>query len=168
MTTPYLKGAANTHVAFLHKHSTRNPQECKLRLKHHTCYVLHYFKLPPLQLTYFWTWFWQPYPNILFELLSNKAISSDIPDIFLTSLSDTFFLTFLPSCEQISWHSFDLSCDILQLLLWHTLSATTTNPCHHRWDPARHTALAGSRLGSSTPHCPHSIAVGVQHATLNS
>ena len=63
---------------------------------------------------------------------------------------------------------FDLSCDILQLLLWHTLSATTTNPCHHRWGPARHTELAWSQWGSGTQHWTHEIAVGVRHATLNS
>ena len=159
MTTPYLKGAANTHVDFLHKHSTQNPQECKLQLKHQTCFVLHYFKLPPLQLTYLWTWFWQPYPNILF---------------------------------WHSWHIFDLSLwhilpDLLanisadnlsDLSLWHlaTTSLTTLSEVQHAtlntqyrgWGPARHTELALSRLGSSTPHWTCNVAVGVQHATPNS
>ena len=63
---------------------------------------------------------------------------------------------------------FDLSCDILQLLLWHTLSATITNPCHHRWGPARHTQLAWSQLGSGTPHWTRIIAVEVRYAPLNS
>ena len=159
MTTPYLKGAANTHVAFLHKHSTRNPQECKLRLKHQTCYVLHYFKLPPLQLTYFWTWFWQPYPNILFWHSWH---------IFWPfSLTHSFW----PSCKHICWHS-------IWLILWHlaTTSLTTLSGVQHAtlntqyrgWGPARHTELALSRLGSSTPHSTRNIAVGVQHATLNS
>ena len=144
MTTPYLKGAANTHVAFLQKHSTRNPQEWKLRLKHHTCYVLHYFKLPPLL------------ADILADIFLN---------MFLTTLPrHSLWTSFRHS--NIFWHSWhifdhslwhilsdllanispdilpDLSCDILQLLLWHTLSATTTNPFHHRWGPARHTELA--------------------------
>ena len=76
--------------------------------------------------------------------------------------------------DQSLWHILsdllvDLSCDILQLLLWHTLSATTTNRGHHRWGPARHTELIRSRLGSSTPHWTQRIpvAIGVQHATLN-
>ena len=170
MTTPYLKGAANTHVAFLHKHSTRNPQECKLRLKHHTCYVLHYFKLPPLQLTYFWTWFWQPYPNILFcdsniiLVMSSttssyphfswhifehgsdnltQTFSSDIPDIFLTILSDTFFLTFLQT-----------------YLLTFYLTYLVTSCNYYQSFP--------SQVRSGTPHWTRIIAVEVRYATLNS
>ena len=38
---------------------------------------------------------------------------------------------------------------------------------HSFWGPARHTQHAISRLGSSTPHWTRTIAVGVQHATLN-
>ena len=179
MTTPYLKGAANTHVAFLQKHSTRNPQEWKLRLKHHTCYVLHYFKLPPLQLTYFWTWFWQPYPNILFELLSDIAISSDIPDIFLTILSDTFFLTFLQTYLLTFYLTYLVtSCnyffDTLFLQLLPILSITgevrhaTLNSHNRSWGPACHTELAESQLRSGTQHWTHKITVGVRHATLHS
>ena len=170
MTTPYLKGAANTHVAFLQKHSTLNPQEWTLRLKHHTCYVLHYFKLPPLL------------ADILADIFLN---------MFLTSLPrHSLWTSFRHS--NIFWHSWhifdhsfwhilsellanrssdilsDLSCDILQLLLWHTLSATTTNPFHHSWGPARHTELAWSQLGSGTPHWTRGIAVEVRHTALNS
>ena len=110
---------------------------------------------------------------------------------FAFSLTHSFW----PSCNKSPDILFDLSCDILQLLLWHTLSATTTNPCHHRWGsgtphwtriiavgvrhtalnsrdrswgPARHTELAGSQVGPGTPHCTRRITVGVQHATLNS
>ena len=171
MTTPYLKGAANTHVAFLHKHSTRNSQECKLRLKHHTCYVLHYFKLPPLQLTYFWTWFWQPYPNILFWH-SWHSFDHSLWHILSDLLANI-------SADTLS----DLSCDILQLLLWplflgsstpHSTSniavgvqRATLNSQYRGWGPARHTPHTISRLGSSTPHWTRNIAVGVQHATLN-
>ena len=172
MTTPYLKGAANTHVAFLHKHSTRNPQECKLRLKHHTCYVLHYFKLPPLQLTYFWTWFWQPYPNILFWHswhIFDHSLWHILSDLLANISADTLS---------------DLSCDILQLLLWPLFLGSSTphwtrniavgvqhatlNSQYRGWGPARHTELTASRLESSTPHWTHKIAVEVQHATLNS
>ena len=42
------------------------------------------------------------------------------------------------------------------------------NSRDHSWGPARHTELAGSQVGSGTPHCTRRIAVGVQHATLNS
>ena len=172
MTTPYLKGAANTHVAFLHKHSTRNPQECKLRLKHHTCYVLHYFKLPPLQMTYFWTWFWQPYPNILFWHswhIFDHSLWHILSDLLANISADTLS---------------DLSCDILQLLLWPLFLGSSTphwtrniavgvqhatlNSQYRGWGPARHTELTASRLESSTPHWTHKIAVEVQHATLNS
>ena len=170
MTTPYLKGAANTHVAFLQKHSTLNPQGSKLRLKHHTCYVLHYFKFPPLL------------ADILADIFLN---------MFLTSLPRHSLWTSFRHINIFwhSWHIFDhsfwhilsellanissdilsdLSCDILQLLLWHTLSATTTNPFHHSWGPARHTELTSSRLESGTPHWTRRIAVEVRHATLNS
>ena len=179
---------------FLQKHSTLNPQGWKLRLKHHTCYVLHYFKFPPLL------------ADILADIFLN---------MFLTSLPRHSLWTSFRHINIFwhSWHIFDhsfwhilsellanissdilsdLSCDILQLLLWHTLSATTTNPFHHSWGPARHTELAWSQLGSGTPHwtrswgpahnteltrsqlgsgTPHwtrRIAVGVRHATLNS
>ena len=166
MTTPYIKGAANTHVAFPQKHSTLNPQGWKLRLKHHTCYVLRYFKFPPL-------------------------LADILADIFLTSLPrHSLWISFRHiNIFWHSWHIFDhsfwhilsellanissdilsdLSCDILQLLLWHTLSATTTNPFHHTWGPARHTELAWSQLGSGTPHWTRRIAVEVRHTTLNS
>ena len=196
MTTPYLKGAANTHVAFLQKHSTLNLQWWKLRLKHHTCCVLHYFKFSPLL------------ADILADIFLN---------MFLTSLPRHSLWTSFRHINIFwhSWHIFDhsfwhilselladissdilsdLSLDILQLLLWHTLSATTTNPFHHSWGPARHwthelavgvrhatlnshgrswgparhTELAGSQLRSGTPHWTHEITVGVRHATLNS
>ena len=168
MTTPYLKGAANTHVAFLQKHSTLNLQWWKLRLKHHTCYVLHYFKFSPLL------------ADILADIFLN---------MFLTSLPRHSLWTSFRHIFWHSWHIFDhsfwhilselladissdilsdLSCDILQLLLWHTLSATTTNPFDHSWGPARHTELTSSRLGSGTPHWTRMIVVGVRHATLNS
>ena len=182
MTTPYLKGAANTHVAFLHKHSTPNPQECKLRLKHHTCYVLHYFKLPPL-------------------------LADILADIFLNMFPTTWpkhslWTSFKHS--NIIWHSWhifdhslwhilsdllanispdilsDLSCDILQLLLWPLflqllpiLSITgavryaTLNSHNRGWGPVCHTELAESQLRSGTQHWTHEITVGVRHATLN-
>ena len=136
--------------------------------KHHTCYVLHYFKFSPL-------------------------LADSLADIFLN-----MFLTSLPrhslwtSFRHIFWHSWhifdhsfwhilselladissdilsDSSCDILQLLLWHTLSASTTNPFDRSWGPARHTELTSSRLRSGTPHWTRMIAVGARHATLNS
>ena len=133
-----------------------------------------------------------PYPDILFELLSDISISSDIPDIFWP-----FFLThsFWTSCKHIFWHS-------IWLILWHlaTTSLThsfcnyyqsfpsqlrsgtphwthelavgvrhaTLNSHDRSWGPARHTELAGSQLRSGTPHWTHEITVGVRHATLNS
>ena len=168
MTTPYLKGAANTHVAFLQKHSTLNLQWWKLRLKHHTCYVLHYCKFSPLL------------ADILADIFLN---------MFLTSLPRHSLWTSFRHIFWHSWHIFDhsfwhvlselladissdilsdLSCDILQLLLWHTLSATTTNPFDRSWGPTRHTELAWLRLGSGAPHGTRRIAVEVRHATLNS
>ena len=137
---------------------------------HHTCYVLHYFKFPPLL------------ADILADIFLN---------MFLTSLPRHSLWTSFRHINIFwhSWHIFDhsfwhilsellanissdilsdLSCDILQLLLWHTLSATTTNPFHHSWGPARHTELAWSQLGSGTPHWTRRIAVEVWHTTLNS
>ena len=146
---------------------------------HHTCYVLHYFKLPPLQLTYFWTWFWQPYPNILFELLSDIAISFDIPDIFLAILSDTFFQTFLQTNLLTFYLTYLVtSCnyffDTLFLQLLPILAITvevrhaTLNSHDRGWGPVCPTELAWSQLGSGTPHWTRIIAVEVRYAPLNS
>ena len=183
MTTPYLKGAANTHVAFLQKHSTLNPQEWTLRLKHHTCYVLHYFKLPPLL------------ADILADIFLNMFLTS-LPrhslwtsfrhsNIFwhswhiLTILSDTFFLNFLQT-DLLTFYLTYLvtSCnyffDTLFLQLLPILSITvevrhaTLNSHDRSWGPARHTELAESQLRSGTQHWTHEITGGVRHATLNS
>ena len=197
MTTPYLKGAANTHVAFLHKHSTRNPQECKLRLKHHTCYVLHYFKLPPLL------------ADILADIFLN---------MFLTTLPRHSLWTSFRHSNIFwhSWHIFDhsfwhilsellavISSDnSIWLILWHlaTTSLThsfcnyyqsfpsqvrsgtphwtriiavevrhaTLNSRSRSWGPAHSTELTRSQLGSGPPHWTRRIAVAVRHATLHS
>ena len=127
---------------------------------------------PPLQLTYLWTWFWQPYPNILFWH------SWHIFDLSLWHILSDLLANI--SADNLS----DLSCDILQLLLWPLFLRSSTphstrniavgvqhatlNSHYRGWGPARHTELAMSRLGSSTPHQTHKIAVGVQHATPNS
>ena len=159
MTTPYLKGAANTHVAFLHKHSTRNPQECKVATQ--TSYLL----CPPLL---------QVTPTSA-DIFLNMVLTTLPKHSLLTLLTYfwPFSLThfFWPSCKHICWHS-------IWLILWHlaTTSLTTLSGVQHAtlnsqyrgWGPARHTELTASRLGSSTPHWTHRIAVGVQHATLNS
>ena len=120
----------------------------------------------------FWTWFWQPYPNILFWH------SWHIFGPF--SLTHSFW-TFLQNISAANLS--DLSCDILQLLLWPLFLGSSTphstrniavgvqhatlNSHYRGWGPARHTQHAISRLGSSTPHWTRNIAVGVQHATLN-
>ena len=183
MTTPYIKGAANTHVAFLQKHSTLNPQGWKLRLKHHTCYVLHYFKFPPLL------------ADILADIFLNMFLTS-LPrhslwtsfrhiNIFwhswhvLTILSDTFFLNFLQTYLLTFYLTYLVtSCnyffDTLFLQLLPILSITvevrhaTLNSHDRSWGPARHTELAGSQLRSGTQYWTHEITVGVRHATLNS
>ena len=116
-------------------------------------------------------------PDILSELLSD--ISSDIPDIFLTILSDTFFLNFLQTYLLTFFLTYLVtSCnyffDTLFLQLLPILSIAvevrhaTLNSHDHGWGPARHTELAGSQLRSGTPHSTHGLAVGVRHATLNS
>ena len=150
--------------SFLQKHSTLNLQWWKLRLKRHTCYVLHYFKFSPLL------------ADILADIFLN---------MFLTSLPRHSLWTSFRRIFWHSWHIFDhsfwhvlselladissdLSCDILQRLLWHTLSAPTTNPFDRSWGPTRHTELAWSQLRSGTPHSTHGLPVGVRHATLNS
>ena len=159
MTTPYLKGAANTHVAFLHKHSTRNPQECKVATQ--TSYLL----CPPLlQVT--------PtsadiFLNMVLTTLPKHSLLTLLTYFWPFSLTHSFW----PSCKHICWHS-------IWFILWHlaTTSLTTLSGVQHAtlntqyrgWGPARHTELALSRLGSSTPHSTRNIAVGVQHATLNS
>ena len=84
-----------------------------------------------------------------------QTFSSDTPDIFLTILSDTFFLTFLQTY-------------LLTLYLTYLVTSCNYFFDHSFWGPARHTEHAISRLGSSTPHWIRNIAVGVQHATLNS
>ena len=143
-------------------------------------------------LTYFWTCFRQPDPNILFELLSNIAISSDIPDIFLTILSDTFFLTFLQTYLLTfyltylvtSWnYFFDHSfCNYYQSFPSQVRSGTphwtriiavevryaTLNSQNRSWGPAHSTEHTRSQLGSGTPHWTRRIAVGVRYATLHS
>ena len=180
MTTPYLKGVANTHVTFLQKHSIVNLQGSKLRHTDHTCYVLHYFKFFPLlpdhKADMFLNIFRHPYPDFLCELLSNISISSEIPVIFLAILSHIEILADISSAIL-----FYFSWNILQVLLWHNLSANATNPFHHSWGPARphwtrmiavgvrHTTLnSRSQLRSGTQHWTHEIIVGVQNATLNS
>ena len=82
------------------------------------------------------------------------TFSSDTPDIFLTFLSDTFFRTFLQTY-------------LLTTYLIYLVTSCNYFFDHSFWGPARHTQHAISRLGSSTPHCTRTIAVGVQHATLN-
>ena len=83
-----------------------------------------------------------------------QTFSSDTPDIFLTILSDTFFLTFLQTY-------------LLTLYLIYLVTSCNYFFDHSFWGPARHTQHTISRLGSSTPHWTRTIAVGVQHATLN-
>jgi len=138
MTTPYLKGAANTHVAFLQKHSTLNLQWWKLRLKHHTCYVLHYFKLSSLL------------ADILADIFLNMFLTS-LPrhslwisfrhifwhswHIFDHSFWRVFFWT---SCRHIFWHSF-------WLILWHLATTSLTYSFYKYYQSFR------SPLRSDTP-----------------
>ena len=131
--------------------------------------------------------------DISFDILSD--LSSDIlPDISFTILSD---ISFDILSDNIFWHSFwhlsDISFDILSDIssdisfwhffwhifchsFWHIFCHSFWHifchsfwqiVWHNTWGPARHTELTGSRLGSSTPHWTRTIAVGVQHATLN-
>ena len=97
----------------------------------------------------FWHIFWHSFwhlSDISFDILSD--ISSDI-------LSDLSFDMISDISSDISfWHIF---CHSFWQIFW-----------HNTWGPARHTELTGSRLGSGTPHWTRRIAVGVQHATLNS
>ena len=158
MTTPYLKGAANTHVAFLQKHSTLNLQWWKLRLKHHTCYVLHYFKFSPLL------------ADILADIFLNIVSDISSQTFFLNFLQTyflTFFLTYLvTSCNYFFDTLFLQLLPILSIAV--EVRHATLNSHDRGWGPARHTELAGSQLRSGTPHSTHGLAVGVRHATLNS
>ena len=190
MTTPYLKGTANTHVAFLQKHSTLNLQWWKLRLKYHTCYVLHYFKFSPLL------------ADILTDIFLNMFLTSLPRHSLWTSFRHIFWHSwhifdhsFWTSCRHIFWH-------FIWLILWHLATTSLTHSfcnyyqsfrsqlrsgtphwthelavgvrhatltSHDRsWGPARHTELAGSQLRPGTPHWTYEITVGVRHATLNS
>ena len=99
---------------------------------------------------------WQTY---IFDI----AISSDIPDIFLTSLSDTFFLTFLRTNLLTFYLTYLVtSCnyffDTLFLQLVPILAITvevrhaTLNSQDRSWGPAHSTELTRSQLGSGTPH----------------
>ena len=112
--------------------------------------------------------FWHPYPDIplwtSFRLIfwHSWHILTILSDI----LSQTFFLNFFQTYLLTFFLTYLVT--VLQLLLWHILSATTTNPFDRSWGPARHTELAWSRLGSGAPHWTRRIAVEVRHATLNS
>ena len=159
MTMPYLKGAANTHIAFLQKHRTLNLQWWKLWLKHHTCYVLHYFKFSPLLADILADIFL----NIVSDILSQTFSLNFFQTYLLTFLTYfwPFFLTsflrrsFWTSFRHIFWHSF-------WLILWHLATTSLRHSFCNYYQSFR------SRLRSGTPHWTHRIAVGVRHATLNS
>ena len=181
-----LKRSCNTHVAFLQKHSTLNPQGWKLRLK--TSYLL----CPPLlQVTPTSGWH------------SSWHIFEHVSDI----LTQTFSLKLLSDIANIFWHSWhifdhsfwhilsdllanissdilsDLSCDILQLLLlthsfcnyYQSFSHHSWGPRHatlnshdRSWGPARHTALAGIAVGvpaHNTEHTRSQLGSGTPHWT---
>ena len=162
-------------------HETRKSESCDsniiLVMSSTTSSYPHFWLT--FELTYFWTCFWHPYPYILFELLSDIAISSDIPDIFLTILSDTFFLNFLQRYLLTFYLTYLVtSCnyffDTLFLQLLPILAITvevrhaTLNSHDRSWGPAHSTELTRSQLGSGTPHWTRRIAVGVRDATLHS
>ena len=119
---------------------------------------------------------------ILFDISSD--ILSDISFAILSDISSgilfdiTFWHISWHSSSHIFWHSF-------WHFFWHSFWHFFWHICchsfwhifchsfwqifwHNTWGPARHTELTGSRLGSTTPHWTRNIAVGVQHATLNS
>ena len=140
-------------------HTTLNLQWWKLPLKHHTCYVLHYFKFSPLLADILADIFL----NILSDILSPTFSLNFFQTYLLTFLTYfwPFFLTsflrrsFWTSFRHIFWHSF-------WLILWHLATTSLRHSFCNYYQSFR------SRLRSGTPHWTRRIAVEVRHATLNS